>query len=120
MKINEIVSEGKIRKAAELATPNLETWPQLDNNNSPYLAYRFGIALARSPAHTEDHHSEGPIGGQFTTIGYSEADNEILRAAAKVMGVKPVRQSSEGSKELPWVNTVSPIQPKGPVKRKSK
>lgn len=120
MKINEVIVEGtkKIRKAAELATPNLETWPALDNNNSPYLAYRFGVALARSPAPIE--HTEGPIGGQFTTIGYSEADEEILKAAAKAMGVSPVVQTTKGSKELPWINTVSPMTPKGPVKRKSK
>lgn len=119
MKVNEIVSESKqLRKGARYATPNLETWAKLDNNNSPYLAYRFGVALARSPA--EQVHPTGPIGGQFTTIGYTDADNEILQGAAKAMGVAPTKKTSSGSKELPDVNTSSPMTPKGPVKRKSK
>jgi hypothetical protein len=111
MKINEIVSsgivtEGKLRKAARLALPDARTWPDLDNNNSPYAAYRFGVALATSPNQIAD--KEGPIRGQFTTIGYSSADNEILSSAAKQMGVKSKKLSGKGSKELPFINKSSP------------
>lgn len=123
MKINEIVSssivtEGKLRKASRNALPNAKTWPELDNNNSPYAAYRFGVALATSPDQIAD--KEGPIGGEFTTIGYSSADDEILASAAKQMGVTSRKLSGKGSTELPFINTASPVQPKGPVKRKSK
>ena len=112
MKINEIVSsgivtEGKLRKAARLALPNAKTWPELDNNNSPYAAYRFGVALATSPDQIVD--KEGPVGGEFTTIGYTSADDEILNSAAKQMGVKSKKLSSKGSKELPFINKSSPI-----------
>lgn len=112
MKINEIVSaglitEGKLRKSSRLATPNLETWPDLDNNNSPYAAYRFGIALAGAPDVVTD--KRGPIGGRFTTIGYSSADDEILKSAAKMMGVKSHKESTKGSTELPAVNNASPV-----------
>ena len=109
MKINEIINEAKkFRRAFHDASPDTETYQQLDNNNSPYLAYRFGIALAGAPDETMDRH--GPVGGQFTTVGYSDADREILDAAKKLMGVKGKKQTSKGSKELPTTNTTSPTR----------
>lgn len=118
MKINEIVSEGKLRKGAQRATPDMQTWPELDNNNSPYAAYRFGIALAGAPDYPMD--KRGPIGGQFTTIGYSDADREILDAAAANMGVVATQQSSDTSCELPSVHKSSPVKSRGPIQLKKK
>lgn len=109
MKINEIVSEskGKIRKAAREALPDLKSYPFLDNNNHPYMAYRFGIALASSPRDVTD--TEGPIGSEFTTIGYSDADQEIIDHAAKQFGLKTRSHGGKGSKELATVNKSSPV-----------
>lgn len=114
MKINEIVTsgvvtEGKLRKAAERALPGARTWPELDNNNSPYAAYRFGVALATSPDHIDHDQKSGPIGGQFTTIGYSSADDEILDSAAQQMGVKSSKINDKKSKELEFINKSSPV-----------
>lgn len=118
MKITEIISEGKLRKGAQAATPDMKTWPALDNNNSPYAAYRFGIALAVAPEREMD--KDGPIGGQFTTIGYSSADDEILQAAAKSMGVSSKQQTEKGSYELDSVNKSSPVQSRSPIQLKKK
>jgi hypothetical protein len=118
MKINEIIVEDKLRKGAQNATPDMQTWPALDNNNSPYAAYRFGIALAGSPDFESD--KRGPIGGQFTTIGYSDADKEILDAAAKMMGVASNNQTTPGSYETDSVNKKSPVQSRGPITLKKK
>ena len=53
MKITDIVVEGRDRKplrtSAKRALPNMTQYDTLDNNNHPYLAYRFGLALAKSP-----------------------------------------------------------------------
>lgn len=120
MKVNEIITEGlvQIRKGARNATPDLEVFPQLNNSNNPYLAYRFGVALAVSP---ETHmNPEGPVGSDFATIGYTDAEREIIDGAKKLMGVQSHRKTSGKSKESDWVNTKSPIEPKGPVKRKGK
>jgi hypothetical protein len=106
MKINEIISEGKLRKAAELALPNLRKYDNLDNS-SPYHAYRFGIALAGAPAMGTD--KDGPIGQKMVTIGYTEADDDITQAAAKLIGATSTQISTNGSKELPWVNKESPV-----------
>jgi hypothetical protein len=118
MKINEIITEahrGKLRKGAQAATPDMQTWPALNNNNSPYAAYRFGMALASSPTFDADMHKNGPIGGDFTTIGYSSADQEILDAASKKMGVASTQQTGKGSKELDSVSKHSPHRRVGAI-----
>lgn len=120
MKINEVIVEGKLRKGAQNATPDMQTWPALNNNNSPYAAYRFGMALAGSPDFDEGMDREGPIGGDFTTIGYTDADRNILDAAAKHMGVIASQQTSKGSKELDHVTKVSPVRLVGPITRTTK
>ena len=123
MKVNEIIVENaareKLRKSVSNAMPNLDTWSQLDNNNNPYLAYRFGVALAPAPNNT-DMPIKGPLGSDFITIGYSDADDEILQSAAKAMGVSPTSSTKNGSRELDSINKSSPVQPKGPIQLKKK
>lgn len=121
MKINDIITEAsKLRKGAQNATPDMQTWPALNNNNSPYAAYRFGLALASSPTFETDLEKNGPIGGDFTTIGYTTADQEILDAAAKKMGVISQQKTSKGSSELNSTNKTSTTRQVGAIQRKSK
>jgi len=111
MKINEIVAEGKnresMRKMHSQALANLTQYDALDNNNNPYLAYRFGVALAGSPRADMDH--QGPVGSNFSMIDYSDADADIRKGAERAMGVKPSRTTGKGSKELNSVNAASPV-----------
>lgn len=110
MKINEIVTEaakGKMRKGTTQAVSNISSYPYLDNNNHPYLAYRFGVALAKSPEDIKNQ--EGPIGSEFTTIGYSDADQEIIDHARKEFGITTRKHSTKGSAELDTVNKASPV-----------
>lgn len=119
MKISEIVTEGKLNRGFADATPGLETWPALNNNNSPYLAYRFGLALANNNDENVFDRN-GPVGGDFTTIGYTDADKEILSRAASVMGVTSTKRTNERSMETPDVNNKSPMQARKPVTLKKK
>lgn len=105
--VNTMIKEGKLRKGTELAVPGISTWDQLDNNNSPYAAYRYGIALAGAPHDAID--KEGPVGGNFVTIGYSKEDRNIIDSAAKTMGVTSKKQGSNISTELPDVNKKSVV-----------
>lgn len=118
MKINEVIVEEKLRKGTRNALSNVQSYPKLDNNNNPYLAYRFGMELAGSP--DSDMDLRGPIGSEFTTIGYSSADQKIIDHAAKRFGVKRKTHGGKGSVELSNTNITSPIQPRGPIKKKSK
>lgn len=112
MRANEFITETKakekLRKGARTSLANLTTYDQLNNNNSPYAAYRFGLALACSP------HGKmprlGPIGGSLVMVDYTDADADIRHAAEKIMNVH--QTSSTGpSKELPdnVINKNSPV-----------
>ena len=111
MRAHEFVKEGKntkpLRKGTKQALPNLEVWPELDNNNNPYLAYRFGVAMAGAP--DDDMDRNGPIGSAFTTIGYTDADSEITKKAGKIMNVKSKNLTGNGSEELSFINTKSAV-----------
>jgi hypothetical protein len=107
MKINEVVNEAKLRKGTSNSLPNIQSYPKLDNNANPYLAYRFGMELAGSPG--VDTEQRGPIGSEFTTIGYSDADQEIIDHASKKFGLKRKTHGGKGSVELDNINTASPV-----------
>lgn len=118
MRWREIIGEDRrpLNKSLKYAAPNLSTIDYLDNNSHPYLAYRFGVALAASPDNRG--YAEGPIGSRFTMVDYTEGDAEIRRGAERKMGVKSSRGTGKVSAELPSINTQSPIKPKGPVRPK--
>jgi hypothetical protein len=110
MKISEIVTEtsrGKLRKATTQSLSNITSYPYLDNNSHPYVAYRFGVALAKSPNDITDN--LGPIGSEFTTLGYSKEDQEIINHAREEFGLKTRTHSTGGSEEINKVNKVSPV-----------
>lgn len=114
MRAREFVNEERerkpLRKGVRQSLPNLTSYHQLDNNNQPYLAYRFGIALAGSPDNDDNMYKRGPIGSDFSMVDFSEGDAEIRRGAEKKMGVKPTRSTGKGSQEVDQlVNKISPV-----------
>jgi hypothetical protein len=112
MRAKEFIPEGKdrkeLRKGLAQSMSNLTIYDQLDNNNNPYLAYRFGIALAGSP--NEDMDKKGAIGSDFVMTDYTDADTEIRLGAERVMGVRSTKSTGKGSEELDdsIINKVSP------------
>ena len=112
MRAKEFVNENKkpLRKSTRQSMPNLTVSGDLDNNNHPYLAYRFGVALAPSPD-VSDIYDEGPIGSDFAMVDYTDGDREIRQAAAKRMGIKFDAGTGKGSEELPdkIINKTSPL-----------
>lgn len=119
MKIKDIILErADFSRATQRATPGLRDWPALDNGNVPYLQYRFGLLMAGAPDVQAD--STGAVEGHLYATAYTEAEEEILSAASKFMGVTPRRRSGKGSKELESTNKQSPVQARAPVKLKQK
>lgn len=96
------------RKSAQAAIPGMEYYDYLDNNAHPYMAYRFGLALAPSP-NTETMYPRGPTGSDLAIIDYTDADAEIRKGAEKLMGIKPTNSTSKGSEEVPTTYTKSPV-----------
>ena len=117
MKIKEIITERigtkKLRKTSIKSLPNAEKWPELDNS-SPYHAYRFGVALAGAPEHDMDR--DGPTGQSMMTVGYTDADEEILNRAGRNLGFKSKKLSSDGSLENDKTNTCTPVANRKPNK----
>jgi hypothetical protein len=104
---SSLLREGNIRKGARNAVPGLDAWPALNNNNNPYTAYRFGIAMAGAPDSKTD--KSGPNGGNFMTISYTDGDEKILKSAAKQMGVSSSSIASKKSKETDDVHKTSSV-----------
>lgn len=114
MRAHEFINEAKktrkpLRKSFTQAAPNHTSYDYLDNNNHPYLAYRFGVALANSP--DQDMPPRGPVGSDLSIIDYTDADAEIRKGAEKILGVKPSRGTGRGSEELDGkiINKTSPV-----------
>jgi len=103
-----VLQEAKLRKGVRNASPGMTSWPALNNNNNPYHAYRFGMSLAGSPDNFVE--KEGPVGGNFITMSYTDGDELILQSAAKKMGFSSKSMSSsKKSCELPDINKTSPV-----------
>lgn len=119
MKIRDIILErADFSRATQRATPGLRDFPALDNGNVPYLQYRFGLLLAGAPDIEGD--STGAVEGHLYATAYTDAEEEILSSASKMMGVKPRMRSSKKSKELESTNKTSPVQARGPIELKKK
>ena len=112
MRAKEFIPEGQdrktLRKGVAQSMSNLTVYDQLDNNNNPYLAYRFGMALAGSP--NEDMDKRGAMGSDFVMVDYTDADTAIRLGAERVMGVRSTKSTGKGSLELDGkiINKVSP------------
>jgi len=100
------LKEAVLRADTQHAMPNMRVHPDLDNS-SPYKAYRYGVAMAGAPS--QDFDPNGPIGQKMITVGYTEADDNIVRGADKIMKSRSKAITSKGSKELEDTNTTSPI-----------
>ncbi len=88
-------------------------------SGSPYLQYRFGIALAGSP----DYNTEpaGAIAGDPLITTYADEELDIIKRAAQMVGAGNATQlSSNKSTESDEIHKASPVQPKGPIQLKSK
>lgn len=123
MRANEFVSESKeysgrsgMRKEWDAAIPDGHIYPDLDNS-SGYMAYRFGLAVAGLP--NQKMEVAGPQGLKMVTIGYTPADEEILDAAAGLVGTPKVRLTSKGSRELEDTNKTSPVSNWNPRNKKN-
>ena len=110
-KAKKAVAENKkrepLRKSVKQAMPGMQSYDALDNNNNPYLAYRFGVALAGSPEFETD--PKGPQGSDFTLVDYTDGEAEIRKSAEKQFGIKSSRNTGKGSSELDVVNKTSPV-----------
>jgi len=80
-------------------------------NTDPYMQYRYGLAVAGARAkkeHDIDFDQESAWAENLTIVPFSVEDEETIRLADKMMGVKATRIASSQSTETN-VNTLSAV-----------
>ena len=80
-------------------------------NTDPYMQYRYGMALAGARAnkdHDVEFEQESAWAENLALVTFSTEDEETIRLADKMMGVKASRIASNKSTETN-VNAVSPV-----------
>jgi hypothetical protein len=80
-------------------------------NTDPYMQYRYGMALAGARANRDynvDFDQESAWAENLALVTFSPDDEETIRLADKLMGVKATRIASNRSTETA-VSAVSPV-----------
>ena len=82
---------------------------QTKQGGSPYTQWRFGIAMAGAPDYPTP--AAGAFAGDPLLATYSDADLEIINAAAKTVGAGRVNKLTDNrSTEPDYVNKTSPVR----------
>jgi hypothetical protein len=105
MRASEFINETREfsdKKSSTLSTAfNYPSMP----GASPYLAYRFGMAMANH----EIKHSEGPAGQGAVIVAYTSEDEHIIKSAEKITGHQGNLLADRGSNEPKKTNAASPV-----------
>ncbi len=125
MRAREFVAEAKFGSAADIhanpkklakshysAIKGAVSMPDISQNKqsgSPYMQWRFGIAMAGAPDFPTP--PAGAFAGDPLLATYSDADLEIINAAAKFVGAGAVNKLTDNrSTEPDYVGKVSPVR----------
>ena len=117
MRAKEFLSEIKLH--GKFAKVNIDTSNSLPGafvqrdlrNTDPYMQYRYGVALAGARAnkdHDVDFSQESAWAENLSLVTFSSEDDETIRLADKLMGVKATRIASNKSTETN-TSAVSPV-----------
>lgn len=105
MKLRELI-EG-LDLGYQRSLPDGQVYPDIANHY--YDMYRMGIAMA---GHPENHHpttKTTEVGNNLFTLQYSDAERQIIDAAAKEMGHKKKKIAAGKSKESDDAGKMSPV-----------
>jgi hypothetical protein len=105
-------SSKKLKKSQYSAIKGAISMPDISQNKqsgSPYMQWRFGIAMAGAPDYPTE--PAGAFAGDPLLATYSDVDLEIINSAAKMVGAGAVNQLTDNrSREPDYVGKVSPIK----------
>ena len=125
MRAKEFISEAKFGTAADIhanpkklakshysAIKGAISMPDISQNKqsgSPYMQWRFGIAMAGAPDYPTP--PAGAFAGDPLLATYTDVDLEIINAAAKFVGAGAVNKLTDNrSTEPDYVGKVSPVR----------
>jgi hypothetical protein len=95
----------------DAALPGVWLQRQL-RNTDPYMQYRYGLALAAARADAAGHvdfEQESGWAENLTIVGYTPEDEEVIKMADKLMGVKATRVADNASREAEGTMTQSVV-----------
>lgn len=124
MRAHEFITEAKFGNAKDIhANPKLLSKSQISSikgaismpdisinkqNGSPYAQWRFGIAMAGAPDYPTP--PAGAIAGDPLLSTYTDAEYDIIVAAAKTIGAGEVKRITKNdSVEQDNINIQSPV-----------
>ena len=125
MRAKEFISEAKFGTAADIhanpkklakshysAIKGAISMPDISQNKqsgSPYMQWRFGIAMAGAPDYPTP--PAGAFAGDPLLATYTDVDLEIINAAAKFVGAGAVNKLTDNrSTEADYVHKTSPVK----------
>lgn len=125
MRAREFISEAKFGNAADVPAStkklpkshqsaikgaiSMPDISQTKQGGSPYTQWRFGIAMAGAPDY--DTPPAGAFAGDPLLATYSDADLDIINAAAKSVGAGRVTKLTDNrSTEADYVQKNSPVK----------
>ena len=119
MRAKEFLPEGakshgefsSLSNDVDAALPGVWVQRQL-RNTDPYMQYRYGLAMAAARADKSGDVSfeqESPWAENLTIVGFSPEDEETIKMADKLMGVKGTRIANSKSEETAGTQTHSPV-----------
>lgn len=117
MRAKEFIAEvklhgtfGKVDAQVSNSLPGAFVQREL-RNTDPYMQYRYGMAIAAARANKEHDvkfDQESAWAENLALVTFAPEDEETIRLADKLMGVKASRIASNKSTETD-VSTVSPV-----------
>ena len=121
MRAKEFIPEGASAKThgeftslnadVDAALPGVWVQRQL-RNTDPYMQYRYGLAMAAARADQAGHmefKQESPWAENLTIVGFTPEDEDVVKLADKLMGVKGTRIANSKSEESKGTDTISPV-----------
>ena len=93
------------------ALPGVFVHHQL-RNTDPYMQYRYSLAVAAARSHKEhgvNFEQESAWAENLVQIMYTPEDEETIKMASQLMGVKPTRIADNSSRETKSTETQSPV-----------
>jgi hypothetical protein len=118
MRAKEFIKEGTMHDWHKQGIPGMKS---LDGIGQYYDIYRFGLAMAAAgnPKDPILGEPDGVTEDNPTTLSYTQADEDIINAGLKRIGKTAKQITPRISAEPTDTNVQSPVQPKGPVRRKN-
>ncbi len=112
--IKEAKTHGKADKMSQerdAALPGVFVQKDL-RNTDPYMQYRYALAVAAARAHKEygvHFEQESQWAENLTQVMYTPEDEETIKMASKLMGVKATKITDNTSHEPSGVGSRSPV-----------